>query len=154
MKFDDHFKRLQIKLEELQSTQGNILELERAKAEVIHKQSRIQDLQKSLNESHSTIEDINNDIRRLRLTIDQITEENGRLKIEIVGRGQSGKELVERWERDELNAEEVVLVQKITQQIRRGEQAICRQELDEKSNAVRKVSCLLLNGLLLKGAFT
>lgn len=59
-------------------------------------------MQKSLNESHSTIEDINNDIRRLRLTIDQITEENGRLKIEIVGRGQSGKELVERWERDEL----------------------------------------------------
>lgn len=139
MKFDDHFKHLQVTLEELRSAQGNALELERAKAEVIHKQSCIQDLQKSLNDSCSTIQDINNDIRRLRLTIDQVTEENGRLKVEIEGRGQSGKGLVERWEKDELNVEEVVLVQKITQQIRRGEQAICRQELDEKSNAVKRL---------------
>lgn len=153
MKFDDHFKHLQVTLEELRSAQGNALELERAKAEVIHKQSCIQDLQKSLNDSCSTIQDINNDIRRLRLTIDQVTEENGRLKVEIEGRGQSGKGLVERWEKDELNVEEVVLVQKITQQIRRGEQAICRQELDEKSNAVKRVPCFLLNGLLLKGVF-
>ncbi|OWZ54925.1 hypothetical protein C368_03155 [Cryptococcus neoformans 125.91] len=139
MKFDDHFKHLQVTLEELRSAQGNALELERAKAEVIHKQSCIQDLQKSLNDSCSTVQDINNDIRRLRLTIDQVTEENGRLKVEIEGRGQSGKGLVERWEKDELNVEEVVLVQKITQQIRRGEQAICRQELDEKSNAVKRL---------------
>ncbi|KIR59200.1 hypothetical protein I314_04713 [Cryptococcus bacillisporus CA1873] len=139
MKLDDYFKHLQNKLVELQSAQGNTLELERAKAEVTHKQSCIQDLQRSLNDSRSTIDNINSDIRRLHLIIDQVTEENGRLKVEIEERRQSRPELVERWERDELSAEEVVMVQKVTQQIRRGEQAIYRQELDEKSNAVKKL---------------
>nr|KIR83349.1 hypothetical protein I308_06412 [Cryptococcus tetragattii IND107] len=139
MKFDEYFKHLQNKLVELQSAQGNTLELERVKAEVTHKQSCIQDLQKSLSDSHSTIGNINSDIRRLHLSIDQVTEENGRLKVEVEERRQSGQELVERWERDELSAEEVVMVQKVTQQIRRGEQAIYRQELDEKSNAVKKL---------------
>ncbi|KJE01949.1 hypothetical protein I311_04457 [Cryptococcus gattii NT-10] len=139
MKLDDYFKHLQNKLVELQLAQGNTLELERAKAEVTHKQSCIQDLQRSLSDSRSTINNINSDIRRLHLTIDQVTEENERLKVEIEERRQSGQEFVERWERDELSAEEGVMVQKVTQQIRRGEQAIYRQELGEKSNAVKKL---------------
>ncbi|KIR72550.1 hypothetical protein I310_03961 [Cryptococcus deuterogattii CA1014] len=82
---------------------------------------------------------LQNKLVELQSAQDQVTEENGRLKVENEERRQSGRELVERWERDELSAEEVVMVQKVTQQIRRGEQAIYRQELDEKSNAVKKL---------------
>ncbi|ODN75609.1 hypothetical protein L202_06728 [Cryptococcus amylolentus CBS 6039] len=116
----------------LKSEQNDAIELQRANTQILQKDHAISSIQSSLDNAHRTIDELNDEIRKLRAGFEQVSSENARIRKEVDEQAEGGIDLIERWERDQLSADEVVMVQRVTQQIKRGEQAFYRQELDEK----------------------
>ncbi|ODN74277.1 hypothetical protein L198_08242 [Cryptococcus wingfieldii CBS 7118] len=135
----DLLGELQTRMEQLKSEQDDAVELQRANTQILQKDHAISSIQSSLDNAHRTIDELNDEIRKLRAGFEQVSSENARIRKEVDEQAEGGIDLIERWERDQLSADEVVMVQRVTQQIKRGEQAFYRQELDEKANVTKKL---------------
>ncbi|TYJ51509.1 hypothetical protein B9479_007916 [Cryptococcus floricola] len=130
---------LQTRMEQLKSEQNDAVELQRANTQILQKDHAITSIQSSLDNAHRTIDQLHDETRKLRAGFEQVSSENARIRKEVDEQAEGGIDLIERWERDQLTADEVVMVQRVTQQIKRGEQAFYRQELDEKANFTKKL---------------
>ncbi|WVQ72125.1 hypothetical protein IAR50_001670 [Cryptococcus sp. DSM 104548] len=135
----DLLEELQSRMEQLKSEQNDAIELQRANTQILQKNHTIASIQSSLDNAHMTIDELNGEICKLRAGFEQVSNENARAREELDKQVENGVDLIRRWERDQLSADEVVMVQRVTQQIKRGEQAFYRQELDEKANLTKKL---------------
>nr|ODN85424.1 hypothetical protein L203_05040 [Cryptococcus depauperatus CBS 7841] len=139
IELETHFDSLRHIMEEMKTMRSDACELERMKAEIIHKNTHIQELRKEIGNSQHTIDTMSQKIRKTQHDIDQISRENILIKESYDNYFKNGQDIATRWEKDQLTIDEKNIVQKMILQIKRGEQAFYRQELDEKCNAIKKL---------------
>ncbi|WVQ85110.1 hypothetical protein IAT38_007275 [Cryptococcus sp. DSM 104549] len=135
----DQVEALQRSIQEVASSRVDAVELDRIKHEAKSKTIQISHLQTDLDAARQATDKLTAETRKLKNRIEAITAENTGLRESAREREADEGSLLERWDKDELKPEETMLVQKVTQQIKRGEQAFYRQEIDDKSNAVKKL---------------